>query len=1055
MPHELPILTTPNDNAHILTGKWWHREGDRIACDLCPRHCVMKEGDRGFCFVRQNLGGEMKLTTYGLSTGFCIDPIEKKPLNHFYPGTSVLSFGTAGCNLGCKFCQNWDISKSREVERLSSRAFPEDIARAAKELGCRSVAFTYNDPVIWAEYAIDTARACRAVGIKSVAVTAGYITTQARAEFYGAMDAANVDLKAFTEDFYFKLTLSHLEPVLDTLQWLKTETDVWFEITNLIIPDANDSPDELKQLCDWVLASVGDEVPVHFTAFHPDFRMTDRGRTPPETLNLAREIAQKVGLKYVYTGNVDDVTRQSTYCPNCGNVVIERNWYQLGQYSLDGSFCRHCGLDIPGRFDSAGPGNWGRKRAPVDMRRFANTSTLPNPPSPRQQRTPPMSTTPETELLAVNDEQQQALLQAAAEHIKAACSRRTANIADPELAGLGSQAVHGIYVSLKRNGHLRGCCGFFGRQALIKDGLHEAAFRTATNDVRFPPVSITELPFLDLEVWLLQGPELMQEQGEDRVGAVLVGRDGLHITMGDKAGLLLPGVPVENGWDAEEFLNRICLKAQLTPTVWKDPSARILKFAGQSFSGRVVEDEDANNYLQFYEMYSPQQIEGYANYAYETLMALFTGATPMFYCPTIPDGNVNAVFMAVKFDGHDRELMASRWSLANCVPLQSTLFGICEELAKNIRLSGNIPAFRVELAIAYDPAMHGTVENSDLQGIVPLHRSVLVLERNKSAWLLDSQADAATLVKTAAEHAQVSEPAAAQIFSFSTQATRSSMQMQSVPRARTGGETRPPAVAGKFYPAEPDKLNAMLDDWLSADVTKKSCTAIMVPHAGWQFSGRIAAEVLNRVEFPNTIIAIGPKHTPNGVDWAIAPHRTWELPGQNVESDIVLARKLSWAIPGLDLDFAAHANEHGIEVELPIIARLAPETKVVGITVGGGNLDRCDQFAEGMAKVITEMEEPPLLLISSDMNHFANDTETRRLDELALSELDRLDEDKLYQTCRANHISMCGMLPAVIVLKTLRKLEKLSKSERASYATTADVTGDVSRVVGYAGMWFE
>ncbi len=267
----------------------------------------------------------MVLDTYGRSTGFCIDPIEKKPLNHFLPGTAVLSFGTAGCNLGCKFCQNWDISKSREVARLSDRATPEAIAAAAQQSGCRSVAYTYNDPVIWAEYAIDTAAACRAMGIKSVAVTAGYIMPEARVEFFEAMDAANIDLKSFDEDFYFRLTSSHLDPVLDTIRYVCNETEVWVELTNLIIPDANDSQDELRRMCDWVLDNVGAEVPVHFTAFHPDFRMTDRPRTSHETLIGAYDLARAAGLRYVYVGNVNDVHRQSTYCPGCGELLVERD----------------------------------------------------------------------------------------------------------------------------------------------------------------------------------------------------------------------------------------------------------------------------------------------------------------------------------------------------------------------------------------------------------------------------------------------------------------------------------------------------------------------------------------------------------------------------------------------------------------------------------------------------------------------------------------------------------------------------------------------------------
>jgi pyruvate formate lyase activating enzyme len=309
----------------------------------------------------------MILTTYGKSTGFCIDPIEKKPLNHFMPGSSVLSFGTAGCNLGCQFCQNWEISKSREIEALSEKASPEEIAAAAVRLGCKSVAFTYNDPVIWAEYAIDAAKACHERGIKAVAVTAGYIMPEARKEFYSVMDAANVDLKAFTELFYKHLSLAHLEPVLDTLKWLKHETDVWFEITNLVIPEENDSPDEIARMCDWIVNNVGVDVPLHFTAFHPDFRLKNRPPTPAKTLIRARKQALDAGLQYVYTGNVFDEETQSTYCPHCHTCVIERDWYKLGAYHIKNGACAFCKGKIAGVFEKD-KGNWGPRRVPVSFK---------------------------------------------------------------------------------------------------------------------------------------------------------------------------------------------------------------------------------------------------------------------------------------------------------------------------------------------------------------------------------------------------------------------------------------------------------------------------------------------------------------------------------------------------------------------------------------------------------------------------------------------------------------------------------------------------------------
>ncbi len=345
---------------------YWHVIDDgRIQCDLCPRDCKLHEGQRGACFVRKRENDQMVLTTYGRSSGFCIDPIEKKPLNHFYPGSSVFSFGTAGCNLACKFCQNWDISKSRDMDSLMDQASPEAIAITAQNNGCKSVAFTYNDPVIFTEYAMDTADACHARGIKTVAVTAGYIHDQARRDFFAKMDAANVDLKAFTDDFYYKLTGSHLQPVLDTLLYLKHETDVWIEITTLLIPGKNDSDEELTALSKWIKDELGPDVPLHFSAFHPDHKMQDIPPTPPATLVRARDIALKQGLHYVYTGNVHNIEGDTTFCPDCQSPLIVRDWYQINDYRLtNDGHCPNCGGAIAGKFDEAA-GTFGRNRIPV------------------------------------------------------------------------------------------------------------------------------------------------------------------------------------------------------------------------------------------------------------------------------------------------------------------------------------------------------------------------------------------------------------------------------------------------------------------------------------------------------------------------------------------------------------------------------------------------------------------------------------------------------------------------------------------------------------------
>ncbi|MEC4682326.1 MAG: AmmeMemoRadiSam system radical SAM enzyme [Nitrospirota bacterium] len=346
--------------------RWWHLLSDgRIQCDLCPRDCKLHEGQRGACFVRKMEDGVMILTTYGRSSGFCIDPVEKKPLNHFYPGSKVFSFGTAGCNLACKFCQNWDISRSRETDTLMDQASPEEIAKAALRTGSKSVAFTYNDPTIFAEYAMDTADACHALGVKTIAVTAGYIHDIPRREFYSKMDAANVDLKAFSEGFYFKLTGSHLQPVLDTLIYLKHETQVWFEITTLLIPGYNDSEDEIESLSRWICRELGPDIPLHFSAFHPDWQMMEVPPTPPSTLTRSREIAKGEGLRYVYTGNVHDSEGGTTYCPGCRAPLIIRDWYQIDRYDLsrDGR-CSHCGQMIAGRFGDYDP-SFGNRRIPV------------------------------------------------------------------------------------------------------------------------------------------------------------------------------------------------------------------------------------------------------------------------------------------------------------------------------------------------------------------------------------------------------------------------------------------------------------------------------------------------------------------------------------------------------------------------------------------------------------------------------------------------------------------------------------------------------------------
>jgi pyruvate formate lyase activating enzyme len=330
---------------------WEAAPGGKVLCTLCPRACRIGDGQDGFCFVRRNRGGRLVTAGWGTTTGFAVDPIEKKPLSHFHPGAAVLSFGTAGCNLGCRFCQNWDISKARRDEAMSEDEWtPERVVALAVRADAPGIAFTYNDPIVWTEYAVDVARAARARGLFTVAVTNGFVSPAARADLFGAMDAANVDLKAFTERFYAQATLSHLAPVLETLEWLAKETGVWVEVTNLMIPGLNDAEDETRRLAEWVVSRMGPDVPLHFSAFHPSYKMMDRPRTPAATLVRARALARAAGVRYAYTGNVHDPEGQTTRCPSCGAAVIEREGFAIVAARMRDGACARCGTRIAGRF---------------------------------------------------------------------------------------------------------------------------------------------------------------------------------------------------------------------------------------------------------------------------------------------------------------------------------------------------------------------------------------------------------------------------------------------------------------------------------------------------------------------------------------------------------------------------------------------------------------------------------------------------------------------------------------------------------------------------------
>ena len=1061
-----PTNATVNSDG-LFPGGWWHEieETGRILCDLCPRECQLKPGDRGFCFVRENHNGQMVLTTYGRSTGFCIDPIEKKPLNHFFPGTSVLSFGTAGCNLGCKFCQNWDISKSREVDRLSELAFPDTIANAARQLGCKSVAYTYNDPVIWAEYAIDTAKACRQVGVQSVAVTAGYISPAAREPFFEYMDAANVDLKSFSEEFYQKITYSHLQPVLETLEWIHRETNVWLEITNLLIPGANDEPEEIRRMCGWLLSHVGDEVPLHLTAFHPDYRMLDRPRTPSDTLLEARRLALDEGLKFVYVGNVSDIDQQSTVCPSCRRSVIQRSGYELGIWNLQGNRCGGCGGVVAGRFELQ-PGNWGAQRKPINISDFAavpKQSTNIAPQSALNALLPIVSSSSVFEstpvmndLASLDSKQAEAIHHAAASMIVAEVAGVDSSL--PVVAPLpGGLMVEGAFTTLKRRGRLRACCGTLGSSMELAEALRMAASRTACQDPRFPAVTSCELPFLELDVTLLHGFEPVTVAGPERLSRVQIGKHGVQVRRGGAAGLLLPEVAVEHGWDAGTLLEQVCHKAGLSPHAWQEDETQLTIFQGQSIVGLLDEllprDQDWETPARF----TPDIVQRIAERGLSNLLRLLQRATPDYYLADCPDGTVAGV--AIRLSNAENQPLRtfSQWSLRPGLPLQATLFRQLETAAAWLCEAGGPQVdssnVRLDVAVLTAPAVHGTIAHPDLRGVEPARRAVLVSGSSQSSWVFDPQRSPQELVAAASQCVQEPTRQNAALYSMRVVSTVQHWSAEQTAVPPTSTAVRRPAVAGSFYPAEQAILASEVNRMLGPPLTSpEPWPALMVPHAGITYSGSIAAEVFRQVRIPSTVIILGPKHTSLGAQWAVAPYASWQLPGATISADVELSRRLVWEIPGWELDARAHEREHAIELELPFLARLAPATRVVGIVLGTASLSKCFEFSEILAEVIGSLEEPPLLVISSDMNHFANDDENRRLDEMALRAMESLDPSTLHHCVTENRISMCGVLPAVIVMDTLLRLGRLSRIQRVGYATSAEVNNRRDKVVGYAGV---
>ncbi len=1059
--------TMPQTQVPFETRWWWRDEtSGKVVCDLCPRQCRIKEGSRGFCFVRANVDGELVLTTYGRSSGFCVDPIEKKPLNHFLPGTPVMSLGTAGCNLGCKFCQNWDISKSRQMDTIASQAGPEAVVEAAKRAGCRSVAFTYNDPTIWAEYAIDIAKVARAEGIRTVAVTAGYISEEPRRELFQWMDAANIDFKAFTETFYRKLAKSHIQPVLDTLTYLRNETDVWFELTTLIIPGENDSDDEIRRMADWIVEHLGPDIPVHFTAFHPDFKMQDRPPTPHETLIRAREIALDTGIKFAYVGNVHDTERGSTSCPSCGTLLIERDWHELGAYRLDGNRCGACGEWIPGVFEPT-PGRWGRRRMPVRVydpsRAYvpATGSRLnkrledPNqegteekgpdqagtadvaPPAekPGAQETSPKKP-PTQEPSALTEDQADALVRCARSAVDAAV--RGLPLSEEPPADLAEVPLLGVFVTLRRGGELRACTGRWGadEQGSLTIGscLTGAARQAATGDARFPPIQPEELPHIQVEVSLLHEPAEIRGSGPERMKAIEVGSHGLVLAHPQGRGLLLPQVPVENGWDAQTFVTELARKAGLPAGAWAEDGARLLRFRARVLSQPAPEGE-----------LRPEDL--HANRLHRLTVTAATGQLHgALHDPAM--GRPLKQPAAVVLRSADGTTGAS-WGAGR--PLLDHARTAGEALRKQSPAADGNPEI-THLIAAVQPVP--VRPDGDGRRFAPLaghavvgrwgERQILTLPTGKSA--LDAALQGLGLTMQQWQDG-VGEPSL----------TALRPVVHSPGNRPGGGGTREPARVGQFYPASPDAMTAEVDKCLQAGAgaPMRRCRGVLLPHAGWRFCGPVIGKTLARVRVPSLAVVIGPKHTPHGANWSVAPQEAWRLPGDTVPVATELVFRLVELVPGLSCEVGAHQAEHGTEVLLPFLRRVNPNLRVVPITIGTCSEAGAAAIGRGLATLFREPwltgGEQPLLVISSDMHHFASDAVGRQLDHMALEALSSGDPSRLFRTCQRNSITMCGMRPAAAVLRALGEVGGGVRPEVVDYANTATVTGDPSSVVGYAG----
>jgi AmmeMemoRadiSam system protein B/AmmeMemoRadiSam system protein A len=632
----------------------------------------------------------------------------------------------------------------------------------------------------------------------------------------------------------------------------------------------------------------------------------------------------------------------------------------------------------------------------------------------------------------------------------------TGGAVDPRqlLGELAMRPVAGVYVTLKRGETLRGCCGLQGNPMPLSDALAHSAERTAKHDPRMPAIDPAELPFLNLTVSILGSPRPIGVTGDDRIAAVNIGNHGLRIRMGNQVGLLLPSVARERNWNSRQFLDAVCRKAGLPPGAWRSDQAVVEIFDGIDFGG-PLSGQDVN-VPEERAAVEPDQMEKLTAWVRDNLSALIAGATPCYYASGVVDTSVLGVVLQVTYDAAAPPVSWLQMVFRDGVPLQSTLFQLTQAAAETLAPRGPHQNLQVRVAVLTSAIQHGLDTDADLRGLHPGRRAIVARDARRVSVCFDRDADPADLLKQALA-AQPFRSGSTEVYSMVCDCVDATLAVSIGPQAVSGITTRPPGVAGTFYPAADVDREAVVDELLRGlpKVKQKRVAAAMVPHAGLRYSGRIAADVWRRIALPESVLIIGPKHTADGVDWAVAPHDVWQLSSTaSLPGAVELAEQLAAAVPGMELDAAAHRREHGIEVQLPILYRLSPQTRVAAVAMSGGSLDELTAAAGSLATWLQGLDQPPLLIISSDMNHFADDAENRRRDRLALAMLEKNDPAGLLSVCAEENISMCGQLPAALVLLTLKKLGQKVAYEQIAYGTSADVTGDTSRVVGYAGVLF-